>query len=206
MSLDQDIKKILSSDKPKSERDRELSKLGLRPADIRTIWFNFSHGKPNPGNEEDFRRRFPNAPVPEPRDTLNLILRKEFAHEIVSGEKTIEIREVSPFYTSRVYDKRVVAFLNEHPEVERDYKFYTPLREVKKIHFYSYSNTWHLDVECTAVEEIAVTRETVRHIQEAYNSHEFDELLEELERDEVPDNQRPQFFIFAIGKILDKKL
>lgn len=39
--------------------------------------------------------------------------------------------------------------MEQHPEIS--YKsgvIYDPLIMVDKIYFYSYSNTWHLDVEC----------------------------------------------------------
>lgn len=202
MTLDEQIKEILQSAKTKTEKNRELSKLGLRPADINTIWFKYINTPAKGISREDFRTRYPEAPEPSEREVLNLILRKEIAHEIVSGKKKVEIREVSPFYTSRLYDKRVLAFLDEHPEIKCD--FYTPLMKVKKIHFYSYSNTWHLDVKCIHNDVITLNDKDVKLLQEKYDCHEFDEWLADLEG--TPDSERPKFFIFVIGDILEKEL
>ena len=38
-----------------------------------------------------------------------------------------------------------------------------------------------------------------------YNSDEFDELLGYLNAENIPDDQRPCYFYFAVGKILDRR-
>ena len=216
MSIEEEIKGILAdTSKTKKEKDALLSELGLRPADIVNVWFKYRMEHPkakkplSPKKDEDvlteFRKRYPDAPEPKRKDVLNLILRKEIAQEIISGEKKVEIREVSPFYTSRLLDKDVAAYIEQHPEISHEYGIiYDPLIAVDKIHFYSYSNTWHLDVECLYNAIMTVCNDDVKFLQEEYNCHEFDEMLDELKGS--PEGDRPQFYIFIIGRILDKKL
>lgn len=215
MTLESEIQKILESGLTKSEKNQELKKLGLRDADINMLWLKYEREHPKPSRTtntydavEDFRRHYPDAPEPKRKEVLNLILRKEIAHEIISGEKKVEIREVSPFYKARVWDKRVEEYINEHPEISHEFGagIYDPIVQVDRIHFYSYSNTWHLDVECNYNTIISVCDADVKFLQEEYGCHEFDQWLADLNRQGIPEDERPQFFIFVIGKILDKKL
>ena len=215
MTLDNEIQKILESGLTKSEKNQELKKLGLRETDINMLWLKYEKEHPKPSRAanvydavEDFRRHYPDAPDPKRKEVLNLILRKEIAEEIIRGEKKVEIREVSPFYKARVWDKRVEEYINEHPEISHEYGLgiYDPIVQVDRIHFYSYSNTWHLDVECNYNTIISVCDADVKFLQEEYGCHEFDQWLADLNRQGIPEDERPQFFIFVIGKILDKKL
>jgi hypothetical protein len=38
-------------------------------------------------------------------ETLKIVIKKEWFDEIASGKKKIEYRDISPFWTSRLYDK-----------------------------------------------------------------------------------------------------
>ena len=166
-----------------------------------------------------FFEKYPDAPVSEDIECLNLIMRKEFAMQILRGEKTVEIRAYSKFYYDRLFDKRVMSWADAKAlELESsgaDKKtvdafiddcldYLMPLRPVRKIHFHNYDNTWFMDVECTDNYQVAVVREQVEPLQQLYNCHEFDEMLEELEKKKAKD--RPLYFYFAIGKILDTNL
>ncbi len=47
---------------------------------------------------------------------------------------------------SRVWDKRVEAYIEENSEINHEYGLglYDPIIQVDRIHSYSYSNTWYL--------------------------------------------------------------
>lgn len=215
-NLSNDIQNILNDpSKTRNEKNQLLSKMGLRPADINMLWFKYAKEHPakrtfNPKGDvlKEFRSSYPDAPEPKRKDMLNLILKKEIAHEIISGEKKVEIREFSPFYKSRVWDNEIEAYIEQHPEISHEYGMgiYDPIVQVDKIHFYSYSNTWHLDVEVNYTTVISVCDADVKFLQDEYGCHEFDQWLADLNRQGIPEDERPQFFIFVIGKILDKKL
>lgn len=157
---------------------------------------------------EEFFKAFPDYPKPKPIEKLDLVMRKEYAKEIMAGTKTVEIREYSNFYTSRLYDKDVMAYEDEHWDDElmrmMMVDFNDSVRAVKTIHFHDYGKTWFMDIECIDNNTIVVNDEQVNHLKEIYNCHEFDEMLADLNAKNA--TERPVFFYFALGKILDNNL
>lgn len=168
-------------------------------------------------NDEIFereRRRFfaehPDCPKLQPIERLSLVMRREFAEAIVAGTKTVEIRDAySVKYQNMLYDKAMLAYEKKHWSDElmqlQLIDFTSNVRPVLSIHFYNYNNSWNLDVECIDNNIAAVTDENAQALHEMYNSDEFDEMLEELNAMNVPNDQRPLFFYFAVGKILDRR-
>ena len=86
--------------------------------------------------------------IAEPIKVLNLIMKKEFAKQILEGTKEIEWRVFSPFYESRLIDDKVLEFKSLHLDNDDITYCVSDIRHPKVIHFHNYNNSWMLDVEC----------------------------------------------------------
>ena len=157
---------------------------------------------------KEFFEAFPDCPRPKPIEKLDLVMRKEFAKEIIEGTKTVEIRNYTNFYTSRLYDKAVLAYEEEHWDDElmrmMMLDFNDSVRGVKTIHFHDYGKTWFLDVECDENNTVVITDDQVGYLQECFDCHEFDDMLAGLNAQNA--TERPIFFYFAVGEIIDTNL
>lgn len=151
---------------------------------------------------EKFMKEHPDYPEPAPVECLNLIMKKENALAIISGEKKVEFRAYTQHYVNRLYDAKTEDFVERHKE-EPDVLFWCDtLRHVEKIHFHNYNNTWSLDVECTYNDLVAPTEEGIAMLHDTYDCHEFDDMHRDLVR-KGADNF-PLFFYFEIGEILKR--
>ena len=128
-------------------------------------------------------------------------MKKENALDILAGTKKLEYRNYSSFYISRLIDKKVAKYIQDHIDNDEVMAFCNDIRQVKKIHFHDYNNSWFLDVECTYVDVFSINRRDIEFLQDKYGAHDFDKNLEAFERNHVKD--RPRLFYLAIGEVLD---
>jgi hypothetical protein len=61
-----------------------------------------------------FFKEHPDCPKPKPIECLSLVMRKEYADEIIAGTKTVEVRDFSEYYQNRLYDKEFLAYEEKH--------------------------------------------------------------------------------------------
>jgi hypothetical protein len=156
--------------------------------------------------QEEFYKKHPEVPRAKEIECLNLIMKKEYAQQIVEGTKKLEFRNYTDFYTKRLVDEDVARYIQEHQDDDEAMAFCNDIRQVKKIHFYSYSNTWHLDVEVECTDIFSLVKEDMEMLHEDYGVHDFDSTFEMYEKGGIPAEERPWIFYFVIGKVLDSNL
>ena len=155
---------------------------------------------------EAFYEKYPECPISQDIDKLNLIMKREYAEAIKKGTKRIEFRQFSQFYCNKLFDKNVDNYVNTHKDNKDiikalDENIITPMRIVKALHFYNYNKSWTMDVKCIENGVIMLCEEDVKYLQDKYGCHELDEDLKSYEG--VPDEQRPLLFYFAVGEITE---
>ena len=155
-----------------------------------------------------FFAEHPDCPRPKPIPCLDLVLRREYAEQIFFDEKRVEIRSYSAHYCGRLYDKDVLTYEEKHWDNElmkmQMIDFNDSVRAVETLHFHNYNNTWFLDVECIDNNTVVLVDDQVKFLQDEYDFHEFDEELDELNKQGA--KERPIYFYFAIGAILGTNL
>lgn len=137
-------------------------------------------------------------------------MEKDKAEKIVAGTKTVEFRDFTPFYHSRFYDKAVLKWIDKNgndPTIsDEEFACADPVRPVRSIHFYSYNNTWSLDVAIKETGIVALTAEGIRMMHERFNCYELDGNYEYCNANSIPETERPLYFYLAIDRILNKDM
>lgn len=137
----------------------------------------------------------------KPVECLNLLLRKEFAQQILKGEKNVEFRAFSEHYVNRLIDSDVDNWMQEHVDDGEAMFFANHVRPVKKIHFHNYNNSWTLDVECKHNDYVFLVDRDVEILHREFDCHELDDQLADFNKRK--EQNRPIYFYFALGKVLD---
>lgn len=154
--------------------------------------------------QDGFYSSHPDCPRPKEIEVLNLIMRREYAEDIIRGEKPIEFRAYSKHYHDRLIDLDVANYILEHELTNDEIELIDLFRPVRSIRFHNYTNSWYVDVECKQNSIIAVTRPNVEALQEKYNCHEFDKMLADFETKK--ESTRPMFFYFVLGEVRETTL
>ena len=64
-----------------------------------------------------FLERYPDCPTAEDIEVLDLVMCKKYALEILEGKKTVEFRMCAHQFSSRLYDKKVLDFLDKYEDI-----------------------------------------------------------------------------------------
>ena len=155
---------------------------------------------------EKFFESNPDAPEAEDIECLNLIMKRVYAEQILAGTKKLEFRAYKPFYIKRLIDPKVANYIQEHIDDEDVLTFCSDIRQVEKIHFHDYNNSWYLDVECKFNDAFSITKEDVKQLHKVYDCHDYDDDLKRMDAVKVPIEERPWIFFFVCGKVLDTNL
>ena len=153
---------------------------------------------------EFFNVTRPDAPIARDVECLNLMMKREFAEQILAGTKKLEFRAYSEHYVKRLIDPAVSDYIQMHINDDDVMTFCSDIRQVKKIHFHNYSNSWYLDIECDYNDVFSITKRDIDYLNKEYDCHDFDADLKRFEA--MGTEQRPWLFFFVCGKVLGTNL
>jgi hypothetical protein len=165
-------------------------------------------------NADDFTRqaiaewrqlheKHPFLPLLRPIPVLNLLMKREYAEQIVRGEKKMEWRSYSKHYHERLIDVEVEDYLNTHRDDELLQKLLPiPIRPVDRIHFHNFQNSWTLDVEVLDNNIVTLNKEGIKILHDNYGCYECDEEYEECRR--LVGKFYPSYFFFVMGDIVER--
>ena len=146
----------------------------------------------------------PVAPVAREVECLNLIMKREYAEQILAGTKKLEFRSYSKHYCDRLIDREVADYIKTHIDDDEVMTFCNDIRQVKRIHFHNYNNSWFLDVECDLNDVFCIKKSDIDFLHEQYDCHDYDDDLEYFESNNI--EARPYIFYFVMGKVLGTNL
>jgi hypothetical protein len=148
--------------------------------------------------------RHPFFPIARPVDVLNLIMRREHAERILSGEKRIEWRNYSMSYYSRLIDDKTAEYLSAHRDDGLLMELCpTAIRPVSSIHFHNYNNSWTMDCEVLENNVLTIDKTGIGIMHDVYGNHDCDEEYEELSR--MGCKHYPTYFFFVLGNVTGRK-
>lgn len=106
-------------------------------------------------------------------EAFDLIMKKEFAYQILRGVKKLEFRKVTTNYCAKFF-KRYKPSDRKHPD------YFVP-KDVGCLHFHDYGNTWFLDIGIEYVDLIGLHPEYREYLHK-YGHHEYDAIIDDVEK------------------------
>lgn len=137
-------------------------------------------------------------------EAYNLIMKEENALDILSGKKTVEIREFKKTYIDMFLDaKKSIA--NEKLRSEGREDECTPFDEmintdIEFVHFHNYANKWHLDALIDEIGVCTMCQEDIEGLAEDFDFHDYDKEWQKFE--DLPDEEKPMFFYIHIKRVV----
>lgn len=131
-------------------------------------------------------------PTGRQAEAFDLIMRKEFAIQIIEDLKEIEFRAVSEFYVSR--------FLRKLPNGQLEYK-----DDIEYLHFHDYNKSWSLDVHIEPVRHMPIHPASADFFH-SYGHFELDEDMKEFAHLKADDDNVPLIFCIPIDAIVNTNL
>lgn len=152
---------------------------------------------------------FPEVPLPEPIQMMDMVIDKQGASEILIGKRNMVYGTCEEFMDD-LYDQKVQDFEEEHWNDDlwrlMLIDFTDSVRGTLNLHLHDDDNTWYLDVECVENNTVMVRQDQIQYLNNRFDFHELDDDLADEEAKGTPEDTRPIYFYFALGKVLKTNL
>jgi hypothetical protein len=136
-------------------------------------------------------------------EAYSLLMRKEYALDIISGKKTLEIRSFNSHYVDMFTDKEQLAKNEELRKAGKDDECVEPFKPTSYARFHNYNYSWVLDVEIDEIGISTVCKEDIEELAEDFNFHDYDNEWQQYEH--LDDDEKPVFYWLHIKKIVGRK-
>ena len=156
-----------------------------------------------------FYKVFPEVPRPKPIEMMDLVIDKQAAFEILTKRRKMVYGYYEEFMYD-LYDQIVLDFEEEHWHDElwrlMLLDFNDSVRGTLNLHLHDDDDTWFLDVECVENNTVMLRADQLQDLNCRFAFRELDDKLAEEEAKGTPENKRPIYFYFALGKVLKTNL
>lgn len=136
-------------------------------------------------------------------EAYSLVMKKEYADEIIKGTKTLEIRNYTPFYDNMFTDREQVKMNEQLIKEGKEDETVIPLKGIEYIVFSNYDKTWRLIVRIDNIGVSAIDEEDLQFLAEDYNFHDFDADIQKYESLEYED--KPMFYYLHVAEIIERE-
>lgn len=138
-------------------------------------------------------------------EAYDLLMKKEFALEILQGKKKVEFRSFTDHYISRFLDKDKAAANKAKGQPTLDDLSNEIREDVQYIHFHNYNNTWYLDVAIDGIGYCFVDSMDIEPLAEQFD--DFKAYLDDARKnDELPEEEKPMMFYIVLAEIVGTNL
>lgn len=138
-------------------------------------------------------------------EAYDLLMKKEYALEILSGKKRVEFRSFSEHYINR-FMKKEVMLKNKKSGNRAVEKFIDEIRtDIEYIHFHNYNNSWYLDVAIAGIGHCFIDSLDIESLAEEFD--DFKAYIEDAKKnDQLPLDERPMMFYIVIAEVVATNL
>lgn len=135
-------------------------------------------------------------------EAYDLLMKKENALDIISGNKTLEIRVFSNHYAKMFTDQKQLEINEELRREGKDYECIEPIKGIQYVHFHNYNNSWALDVKIDEIGLSSMTEEDIEDLHD-FDFHDYDKEWQQYEDKDIEDI--PMFYWLHIKDIVGRK-
>ena len=131
-----------------------------------------------------------------------LLMKKEFAKEIVEGKKILEWRTFSEFY-SRMFtneENQKLFDMGKLPEGEN-----TIREDIEYVHFYSTGAPWTLDCSIHGITLVVPIKEDADWLHDTFGCDDLYPIVEECDKEGVPEFERPAWYVIVLNEVVGRK-
>lgn len=159
--------------------------------------------------EAEFFEKYPECPRQQHLDCLDIVINRDQAEKILSGEKKVHIEYHNEYFSEKLFDPDAVDFMHKMEDEGNEEAmgawevFYNPQKLVDTILFHNYTRSWYIEVSVKVNGSFRLTDENVDDLHEEFDCHDQDRDLELCKKLNIPEDDRPRRFFFVFDKVLD---